>query len=201
LLKWDAFARDILPVVEKEMGIPCYPNWVSAWHYDDKVKQYYLMRANGFPMTKSWIFYDKKKAQDWDQTAEYPLVFKSRAGAGSMNVILVESPTEDQKLIKRVFGSGLVDFNQDQIDLRCVEIALEVSREMGFPSTAYDFMYNEKGEPKFCEISYNYGCPGYRDKDLTWHEGHYWPEYLHLMDGLDLPDLKIPETDFREMFK
>ncbi len=285
-------ARDILPVVEKELGIPCYPNMATAWHYDDKVKQYFLMRAHGFPMTRSWVFYDKMKAHQWAVNAQYPLVYKLRAGAGSMNVILVESPKHASKLINRIFGkglipqrsitpglvrfkhfnphleirhlvgimvrrirgfdphhfwiphknyvlfqqylpgnefdtritvigerafafrrmvrpndyrasgSGLINYDIDEIDLRCVEIAFQVSREMGFQSMAYDFLFNSDGDPEFCEISYTYmsravyDCPGYWDRDLNWHAGHYWPEYFHLVDGLGIPDLKTPQLDY-----
>ena len=34
------------------------------------------------------------------------------------------------------------------------------------------------------------------DTDLIWHEDQYWPEYLHLVDALGLPDLKMPEMDY-----
>lgn len=285
-------ARDILPVVEGELKIPCYPNRATAWHYDDKIKQYFLIKAHGFPITKSWIFYDRDKALRWARTARYPLVFKLRAGAGSMNVILVESPGHASQLIRRAFGSGLIpqrsftpglvrfrhfdpaveirhllgnlkrrlqgldphhfwirhknyalfqqflpgndfdtriaviggrafgfrrmvrsgdfrasgsgllDYDTGAIDPRCVEIALKVSREMGFQSMAYDFLFNQKGKPEFCEISYTYvsravyDCPGYWDRGLNWHPGHFWPEYLHLVDGLGDPDLKMPPLDY-----
>ena len=102
----------------------------------------------------------------------------------------------------RASGSGRVDYDTGKIDLRCVELAFEVSRKMGFQSMAYDFLKNEKGEPEFCEISYTYvssavhDCPGYWDTGLNWHEGQYWPEYLHLVDALGLPDLKAPEMDY-----
>jgi glutathione synthase/RimK-type ligase-like ATP-grasp enzyme len=283
-------ARDILPVVEKELGIPCYPNLATAWAYDDKIKQYYLMKAHGFPMVKSWVFYDKRRASRWVRTASYPLVFKLRSGASSMNVILIETPKQAQILIDRMFGegfhpqrsyvpglvrfshfnpfletrhilgkmkrwirgqehqpfwdrqkqyvffqkflpgnefdtriiviserafgfrrmvrpgdfrasgSGLIDYNKANIDLRSVDLALKVSREMGFQSMAYDFIYNERGEPEFCEISYNYGwkvtgCPGYWDRDFNWHEGQFIPEYFHLIDGLGIPDLKMPQLN------
>ena len=34
------------------------------------------------------------------------------------------------------------------------------------------------------------------DADLNWHEGQYWPEYLHLVDALGFPELKAPEMDY-----
>ena len=31
-----------------------------------------------------------------------------------------------------------------------------------------------------------YGCPGYWDENLNWHQGHFWPQFLHLKDLLML---------------
>jgi len=285
-------ARDILPVVERDYGVPCYPNQATVWHYDDKVKQYFLLKAHGFPVTDSWVFYDRLAALEWAKTAAYPTVFKLRGGAGAMNVILVKKPGQAARLIRRMFGrgvypeksvllgsvrfkhfslyrelhhlcgnlyrwikgldtrpfwarhknyvlfqrflpgndcdtrvtviggrafafrrkvrdgdfrasgSGKIDYDMSKIDPRCLEKAFEISQKMGFQSMAYDFLRNEEGEPEFCEVSYTYvssavhNCPGYWDVDLNWHEGRYWPEHLHLMDALGLPDLKAPEMDY-----
>lgn len=285
-------ARDLLPVVEREHGIKCYPNLNTGWHYDDKIKQYHLLRSLGFPITKSWIFYERAAALEWVERASYPVVFKLRGGASSQNVILVRNRRQAQCLVKRMFGkgvfpekfvdfgalrfkqfslyrelhhlcgniyrrskrldvsplwqlhknyalfqkflpgnvcdtrvtvigerafafrrmvrdndfrasgSGRIDYDMTQIDSRCVEIALNISRKMGFQSMAYDFLVNENQEPEFCEVSYTYvssavhACLGYWDPDLNWHEGHFWPEYLHLIDALELPDLKSPEMDY-----
>ena len=96
----------------------------------------------------------------------------------------------------RASGSGMINYEMDKIDHRCVEIAHRVSATCGFQSMAYDFLFTEDGEPEFCEISYDYlssavqECPGYWDNDLNWHMGHCLPEHLHLMDALGLPELK-----------
>jgi len=285
-------SRDILPVVEKDYGIPCYPNQSTVWHYDDKVKQYFLLKSYGFPITDSWIFYEKNAALEWSAMAEYPVVFKLRGGAGSMNVILVKTHRQAAGLIRRIFGRGMypekilstssirlkhfnlykelhhiggnfyrwskgfdtspfwqvhknyalfqkflpcndcdtrvtvigqrafafrrmvrdndfrasgsghIDYDVTKIDPRCLQIAFQVSKQMGFLSMAYDFLINENQEPEFCEISYTYvsravrNCPGYWDTELNWHEGHFWPEHLHLIDALGLPDLIAPELDY-----
>lgn len=285
-------ARDMLPVIEREYGVRCFPNTATGWHYDDKVKQYYLLKAHGFPITESWVFYDRRAALDWAKQAEYPLVFKLRGGAGSMNVLRVNTPRRAASLIRRMFGrgicperfvatgavrfrhfslyrefhhlcgnlyrwskgldsspfwarhknyvlfqrflpgndcdtrvtvigdrafafrrmvrngdfrasgSGKIDYDMSKVDPRCIEIAFRVSKQMGFQSMAYDFLFNERREPEFCEVSYTYvpraihNCPGYWDSRLTWHEGHFWPEYLHLVDALGRPDLKMPRLEY-----
>jgi len=281
-------AHTILPIIENELGVKCFPDQKTCWHYDDKIRQYYLLKSKGFPITESWIFWDKKSALSWAENAELPVVFKTKMGAGSSNVILIKEKKELNKIINIMFGSGIKtgaipmsdnvrskdfemlkfikknlsnikrkidgryrirnwqtergyvlfqkflpnnDFDtrvtviggrafayrrfvrkndfrasgsgnfspeKEKINIRCVEIALEISKKMGFQSMAYDFLFNEKNEPEFCEISYTYvdwmvqSCPGYWDEDLNWHEGHFWPPYLHLKDLLGM-DLKQPE--------
>jgi len=279
-------AHDILQVVERALGVKCYPNWQTSWHYDDKVKQYLLMKAHGLPMVESHIFWERKAALDWTEDTTYPVVFKLRNGAGSKNVVLVRTRKQAQRLVKRMFGrgiypgrglgmdnlrvkhfsayrelhhvagnlyrwtkgldvsphwrvqknyalfqkflpgndldtritvigdrafsfrrmvrrndfrasgSGMIDYDTGKIDIRCVETAFRVSKKLGFQSMAYDFLFTEDREPQFCEISYTYlsvaiqKCPGYWDPELNWHDGHFWPEYLHLVDALGLPNLK-----------
>lgn len=298
ILRWSQvdsdrqIAHDLLPIIEEKLGIKCFPDQNTCRHYDDKIKQYLLLKPLGYPMVESHIFWDKKEALAWTDQAEYPVVFKLRGGAGSQNVILIKNRNQARKLIKRMFGtgiypekfvnldsvrfqhfsicrelhhlagniyrrskgldaspfwqlhknyalfqkflpgnkfdtrvtiigerafafrrivrkndfrasgSGMIDYNLSQIDMRCVKIAFEVSRGLKFQCMAYDFLFNQAGEPEFCEISYTFlsraifNCPGYFDPDLNWHEGHYWPEYLHLVDTLGLPDLKAPELDY-----
>ena len=98
----------------------------------------------------------------------------------------------------RSSGSGLINYEVDKINLEFIKIALDISKKLNFQSMAYDFLYNENGEPEFCEISYVYkdsavyDCKGYWDSDLQFHEGHFWPQYFQLVDFLELPDLKQP---------
>lgn len=284
-------AKAIIPVVEKYYGIPCFPDMNTSWHYDDKIRQYYIMQKNNLPFVKSWVFWDKINALIWADKAELPLVFKLKGGAGSRNVILIKTRKELTQIINKIFkkgikggelpakdsiapgqyykfrywiynkmqiakrefvpywrlipnwkihknyalfqrfldkndfdtritvigkrafgfrryvrendfrasGSGNIDYDVDKIDMRCVKIALKVSKTLKFQSMAYDFLYDENQNLKFCEISYIYlddaiyKCTGYWDENLDWHEGNYWPQYFHLMDLLNLPDLKQPE--------
>ena len=88
-----------------------------------------------------------------------------------------------------------------RIDPEFIKIAFAISSKLGFQSMAYDFIYGNNREPQFCEISYTYvdllvyDCPGYWDSSLGWHEGHLWPEYMHLSDALGLPELKQPSME------
>lgn len=278
----------ILPVIENSLKIKCFPNLNTCWHYDDKIKQFYLFKSFGYPMIESYIFWERENALKWANQASYPVVFKLKGGAGSSNVILIDNITEAEKIIKRMFGkgfsssfgipyrgkvgyknlenflrvkidqyflnkfrnisstvwqlsknyvlfqkflpnntfdtrvttignrafayrrfvrdndfrasgSGKIDYDNFAIDTRLIQIALKISIELKFQSMAYDFLINENNEPEICEISYTfvdefiYNCPGFWDMNLKWHEGHFWPPFLHMKDVLSLENLKQPK--------
>jgi glutathione synthase/RimK-type ligase-like ATP-grasp enzyme len=106
-------AKTVLPVVES-LGIRCFPDMATSWHYDDKIREYYLLKANGFPVTESYIFWNKKKALEWVKTVTFPLVFKLKGGSGAYNVKLIKSRNEAESIIYRIFGKGI---HQDKIGI------------------------------------------------------------------------------------
>ena len=82
----------------------------------------------------------------------------------------------------RASGGGKIVYDMDEIDERCVKIALDVNRRLYCQSIAYDFIFNEKNEPLIVEISYGFdvhsydSCEGYWDSSLEWHEGQFNPQ-------------------------
>jgi hypothetical protein len=287
----------ILPVINLFLGINCFPNYNTAWHYDDKVKQDYLLRQFNFPIAESYIFWDKEKALNWAEYTEYPVVFKLKGGSGSANITLVKDKRHAKRLIRKAFGRGIhphwydikgklkafnfditkitkyflkpyykkyfrgvnafsnytrhknyvyfqkympdndydtrvailgkrawafkrfnrkndfrasgsnnYDTRRDEIDKRMIKIAFDVSEKLGFQSMAYDFVYDKDKNPVILEISYTYGdypefSTGYWDQDLNWHNGNYVPEYLELVDALNMPELEQPDIELDSPYK
>jgi glutathione synthase/RimK-type ligase-like ATP-grasp enzyme len=282
-------AGTILPIIEKEMGVRCFPDSNTCWHYDDKIKQYYLLKHYGFPFIDCWVFWDKREALKWVETASLPVVFKLKGGAGSRNVILISTKQQARRIIKKMFGSGVMYdnipgwdntrfkdfsvyksihhiagnilrksrgedaspywlkhknyslfqkyipnnnydtrivvigdraygekrlnrendfrasgggkliFDPSHIDTQFIKLAFEISDKLKFQSMAYDFLYDEEGNPALCEISYTFpfdlfysNCPGQWDKNIKWHEGRISPQYLQLVKALGLNSLKHP---------
>lgn len=101
--------KNLLSILDKVMNIPCFPNWETAWHYDDKLAMTYLMQSKGYPLAESWIFWDKNLAHEWAAQAKYPLVFKLKNGASSINVIKVTDYKHAAKLINLMFGRGIIN--------------------------------------------------------------------------------------------
>ncbi len=103
-------ARRILYTIEQYLGIPVFPDSLTAWHYDEKIAQYYLLQTLGAPVPKTWLFWNLEEALAWAQTAPYPVVFKLSSGAGSANVLKVSARTEAEALIERAFKRGIFPY-------------------------------------------------------------------------------------------
>ncbi|WP_186758636.1 ATP-grasp domain-containing protein [Echinicola salinicaeni] len=278
-------AFSFMDSVEFVLNKTVFPKFNSRFHYDDKVKQEYLLNLVTTKKVESYVFWEKSGALNWADDVSYPKIFKLRGGAGSSNVALVKSKTNAFKIIKKAFGkgikhdripssnslrfkniisfmkssfyniytnyfsgkvlfwglnknyvlfqkyypnnsfdtritvignkaygfrrfvrendfrasgSGMIDYNPDEIDRRCIKIAFEISEKLNFDSMAYDFIYDEHNNPIICEISYTYSdkalykCPGIWDKNLDWEEGNFWPGFLILKYLLKRNDLIQP---------
>lgn len=75
----------------------------------------------------------------------------------------------------RASGSGRIEYDIAKIDVNMVGISFDVCKKLGTQSLAFDFIYNENGEPKIIEISYAFSTRAY-DKC----EG-YWTENLQFL--------------------
>ena len=84
------FSKQLTLSLEKK-GLKVFPSGSTAWHYDDKVGQKYLLESINAPLVPTHIFYSKSDALDWIKSARFPLVFKLRGGAASINVKLVKN--------------------------------------------------------------------------------------------------------------
>ena len=104
-------AKKILFSLE-HAGINVFPDFRTAWHFDDKVAQKYLLEAIDAPLVPSYIFYEKEKAINWAKKTSYPKVFKLKGGAGATNVKLVKTQAEALKLINQAFGKGFAQFDR-----------------------------------------------------------------------------------------
>ena len=98
-------AKNLLFALEQS-GMSIFPNFNTAWHFDDKVGQKYLLEAIGAPLVPSFAFYSKETALEWANQTQFPKVFKLRGGAGSANVKLARTKGAAIKLIKKAFNRG-----------------------------------------------------------------------------------------------
>jgi hypothetical protein len=104
------FAKQLLFSLQ-QMGMKLFPDFNTAWHFNDKLGQKYLLEKAGVPMVPSFVFYTKEEALNWINTTDFPKVFKLRGGSGSSNVKLVKSKNIAVKIINRAFGKGFPQYN------------------------------------------------------------------------------------------
>jgi hypothetical protein len=103
-------AKSLLFSLEQS-GTKVFPDFNTAWHFDDKVAQKYLLEALETDLVPTWVFYDKKTASQWIEMATFPKVFKLKGGAGSQNVQLAKTRHEAKSLANQAFGKGFAAYD------------------------------------------------------------------------------------------
>jgi glutathione synthase/RimK-type ligase-like ATP-grasp enzyme len=104
-------AKRILLAVE-QTGTMVFPSWPTAWHFEDKIGQHYLLRAAGLPTPATWVFWDAVAARDFVERAALPLVIKLTHGYRSANVRLIRTREEVRYWIDRLFAGGIVSLDE-----------------------------------------------------------------------------------------
>lgn len=101
------YARTILNSASK-IGLKVFPDFETAWHFDDKVAETYLLNTINAPMPESYMFYNYKTAKDFlESKSIYPIIAKLRSGSGSNNVTKLNNSREGIKYAKKMFTKGL----------------------------------------------------------------------------------------------
>ena len=82
----------------------------------------------------------------------------------------------------RASGSGDFAYDRKEFDERCVRMSFDATERLGAQCAAYDFVFDEGGNPLIVEISYGFvkevydPCTGYWDPDLNWTSGPFNPQ-------------------------
>jgi hypothetical protein len=100
-------AKRIVLALSHATDLVLFPDWKEAWHYDDKVAQFYLLHAAGVPMPPTRVFWRYADAVAFLREARYPLVMKLASGFFANNVRLVRTRAEGETWARWLFSSGL----------------------------------------------------------------------------------------------
>jgi glutathione synthase/RimK-type ligase-like ATP-grasp enzyme len=82
----------------------------------------------------------------------------------------------------RASGSGIIKYEKEEFDERCVTIAFDASKRLNASCMTYDFVFSLTNEPIIVEISYGFKvhgydpCTGFWDSNLIWHQGKFNPQ-------------------------
>lgn len=105
------FAKQLIYSLDTA-GKKVFPDPQTCWHFDDKVGQKYLLESVGAPLIPTNIFYDKTDALTWLENTSFPKVFKLRRGAGSNHVRLVNTKSQAETLVRKMFGKGFPQYEK-----------------------------------------------------------------------------------------
>jgi glutathione synthase/RimK-type ligase-like ATP-grasp enzyme len=97
----------VFHIASRIYGIPCFPDLPVFWPYEDKIREYYLLKSNNFPVVDSQVFWNYSNAGTFLKNSVYPIVAKLPKGAGSTNVIIINSEAEGIRILNQVFGNGV----------------------------------------------------------------------------------------------
>ena len=101
---WDS---PLIDLIEKYIDVPCYPTSNLIYSYDDKIRQKFLLELCDLPAIETNVFFNKADANKFIESASYPMIFKLKGGAGSMNVMLLQSKRDAKKYVETMFGKGI----------------------------------------------------------------------------------------------
>ncbi len=112
--EWKRMHDERFRFLTQELGKKLYPSSDSLWLYGCKERQATWMKLHGIPHPKTWIFYDLDEAYAFLKNTAFPLVSKCDIGAASYGVRILHNAKQAQRLLKRVFTSGIVGFCADR---------------------------------------------------------------------------------------
>jgi glutathione synthase/RimK-type ligase-like ATP-grasp enzyme len=130
------------------------PSTISKLHYRKK----YISREKGYALFQEFLpdnQYDTRVA-----------VVNNKAWAFRRKV---------RKNDFRASGSGSIDWDVKNIDLRAVKIAFIVSEKLALQAAGFDFIRDQNGDPKIIEVSYGWApfaihaCSGYWDMNMKYY--------------------------------
>jgi glutathione synthase/RimK-type ligase-like ATP-grasp enzyme len=85
--------------------IKYFPNQSTSWHFDDKIKQYFLLSSIGSPVVPTNVYFSKQQAVEFANRTEYPIIAKLTKGASSSNVIMLKNRRQALRHISKAFSS------------------------------------------------------------------------------------------------
>jgi glutathione synthase/RimK-type ligase-like ATP-grasp enzyme len=102
--QWEAETK--IRLLEEELGIICFPSSKDVWWYENKERQYYLLKQKGLPMVETFISHNRAEALAYVENCEYPFVSKISIGSGSLGVRKIRDKRAARHLCRQVFGRG-----------------------------------------------------------------------------------------------
>src|SRR5665647_1477173 len=86
--------ESIYNIAQNIYHIKCWPNFETYWPYEDKIKEFYLLKSHGYPIIETRIFWNYNQADAFIKKTKFPIVAKlSKGASSSLSLIHISEPT------------------------------------------------------------------------------------------------------------
>ncbi len=161
----------------------------SAWdNLKERVRKYKLAQTTLFDVTKGVVrlAYSPRYARVAGRERGYAY-FQQFVPANDydIRVIVIDNKAfAIKRMVRtndfRASGSGHILYEKENFDDATIQLSFELATKLNSQCIAFDFVY-QNGMPLVVEISYGFSpegydpCPGYWDRNMTWHKGKFNP--------------------------
>jgi len=94
-------------LMERVLGLRVMPSLDTAWHFESKIAQHFLLEASGLPTPRTFVSFDPDEALAAASAWEGPAVVKESHGAASRGVRLVEGGAPLRRHVEKCFRNLL----------------------------------------------------------------------------------------------
>ncbi len=192
---------DALPFVEKMFGSGIFPYTENEFQYKSmEGDPNYPDFRNRMQYAGAYLFKKEMPPLPWYYCLQKDYLYLQKFLPNNENDIRVTVIgnrafgfiRRNRKNDFRASGSGMIHYDPRNIPMEAVRVAYQLAEKIGTQSAALDMLFDESGKVVVSEVCYGYSakavydCPGYWDRDLNWHEGHFWPQEAQAEDFLNL---------------
>ena len=93
-----------LYILSEVLNYFIYPSYVECIIYENKRLLSYYLKAHKIPHPKTYVFYDREKAQIFAANTKYPIVGKMNLGSSGAGIDILDNRNSVNNYIKKAFS-------------------------------------------------------------------------------------------------
>jgi len=122
---WKDMCDDRLRIMEEDLGLVLYPTLKETWLYENKRRVRDWLAAHRIDAPRTWVFYDRREAEEFVRGAELPLVLKTNLGASASGVQVLRDRGKALRVVRRALTRGIVPRGRNPRDRQWGSVYLQ----------------------------------------------------------------------------
>lgn len=188
---WD----ERLQILSTHLNKRIFPTYDLLWLYESKRKTRDWLLANRLPHPKTDIFFDKSEAENFLQSAKFPIICKTDQGAASSGVYILRSRQQALQTLSKAFKKGLSLKNRGIYDRHQGYIIFQE-----YLPNCKEWRIIRVGDSYFCRYKMKKGDFHSGSGDIVWAKP---PEYLlnltrEISNKFDVPNINVDYFETEE---